>query len=156
MDGSKDSDHFKIRPAGAEETPIIVSNIFHHKCDRFEVIRNPNRPNFILYLAKSSTELNVGFVYIYDHLKHGFFQVDLNVSGGIASVDKIFPIGDKMLCVSYARNISFYVDEQLKIDHVQNIDTAYKYLANPQKTNLIARIKKVPKGLLSFGASLHL
>ncbi|KII61325.1 hypothetical protein RF11_15582 [Thelohanellus kitauei] len=106
----------------------------------------------------------MGIVYRYDNSKSSFIQVNLTVSGNITNADKILPVGDKMLCFLYSRNISFYLDEQLKIDHIQAVDAAYEYLPSSQQANLIARIKKIshvsviiviifipqPCGILSF------
>ncbi|KII64471.1 hypothetical protein RF11_03878 [Thelohanellus kitauei] len=142
---SKDSSLFKIIPARNGDIPGITQNEYPDKSDKLEVITNPNRPGFVLYWTKSSTKHVEGSIYKYDPSKSVFVPVVFSVPGEVKSLDRIKPSGDKMFCVSYAKNVSFYIDEHLKVDHVQTIEAIYKYLPNPQHPESIARYKPVPE-----------
>ncbi|KII70577.1 hypothetical protein RF11_08777 [Thelohanellus kitauei] len=138
----KDEIKFKISPARPAETLLITPNEFKDKSDIFEVIKNGDKPDFILYLAKQTREGGRGTVYRYDHKKGSFVAAELVTSAGITSVDEILAVSDKMFCVSREKNVSFYLNERMEIEDIQTIQSVFEYLPNPKRPRAIARLKR--------------
>ncbi|KII64342.1 Vacuolar protein sorting/targeting protein 10 [Thelohanellus kitauei] len=125
------------RPATKEEIPQILTD----ECEQVETIRNLVRPDFILILTKCSHVLGTdkGALYKYDPSHSVFRMVELTTSSGIIKLDEVIASGDKMFCISKSKMVAFFIDENLKIEHLQNLIPNYKYVVHPDRPNIIIR-----------------
>ncbi|KII75214.1 Sortilin-related receptor [Thelohanellus kitauei] len=129
------------REAGKDEIPLIETIVFKDRCIKFEVVANLHRPDFVLFFTKCNGEHGAenGGIYRLNPSKTAFISVVLKTAKGLTNINKIIPSGDKMLCISSSKNIAFYIDQNLKIEHSQSLVLGYKYVPHPDHPNMIMR-----------------
>ncbi|KII70990.1 hypothetical protein RF11_13142 [Thelohanellus kitauei] len=106
------------------------------------MIRSRKRPDFILVLTicTHAAAFEKGALYKYDDNNTTFSLVKLKTPMNITIVvDKIIPSGDKMFCISKSQNVAFFIDENLKIEHLQPLAPNFTYVPHPDHPNMIMR-----------------
>ncbi|KII73894.1 hypothetical protein RF11_15595 [Thelohanellus kitauei] len=142
-----DGPQVKTRLAMEDEIPEIYNTIHQDKCDKLEVIQNLHRPNYIFAVTKCSdgSGTEKGAIYKFNQSKKAFDLVELETSGGVSSLDKVIPTGDEMFCISYSKNISFLIDENLKIRRLEELVPNYEYYPHPDFSDSLIRFPKESK-----------
>ncbi|KII71000.1 hypothetical protein RF11_13152 [Thelohanellus kitauei] len=139
---SREQIDVKTRPATDDEIPGIQPTILHDECGNVEVIRNHHQSDFILVLTKclNATGPEKGAIYKYDESNTDFSLVELKTPNNTTiDIDQIIPSGDKMFCISKSQNIAFFIDENLKTEHLQPLVLNYTYVPHPDHPNMIIR-----------------